>query len=224
METLLRNEFVAVVNANRRNNAPAWNTKAHVRVEDIGEAAFDVGDPKDDLQTIKRELGHGAASYINGTNAKPYHLRFVCYDEYLHQFVFDDELGHHNVSMLKDHTQMADFIVYDTGQHRVWMIIHELSTGALENKRGRGKLQLSATVNMLYKSPAVKKFMDGFKHKICILSAHDKRFLSPQGIADAFMTPYLVHPEPLEFNFGVIRRFGFRAFETSKVILNRDDN
>ena len=63
--------------------------------------------------------------------------------------------------------------------------------------------------------------MGKFSNKLCITSAKDERKLTttPNGMADAFMEAYSVQPEPLEFNFGVINRFGFRAFETSKVIL-----
>lgn len=219
MEHLLTKEFLAVVNALRRENAPVWTAEPAVRVETVEEHAFDVDDPKEDAQTVRRDFGHGTASYVNGTAETPYRLKFVCYDEYLHQFVFDDGMGHPSTNLLKDHTRMADFIVYDTGESRMWIVVHELSKGAVENKRGRARIQLSSTLNMLCKSPEVKEFIDGFKHKWCVLSARDERVLSPLGMADAFMEAYAVQPEPLEFNFGVINRFGFRAFETSKVVL-----
>ena len=121
--------------------------------------------------------------------------------------------------MLKAHTRMADFIVYDTGEDRMWLVIHELSKGALAKKRSVGRIQLSTTLNMLCKSPTIKAFMNDFKNKRCILSAKDDRVLTPNGIADAFMEVYQIQPDPLEFNFGVINRFGFKAFETSKVML-----
>ena len=101
------------------------------------------------------------------------------------------------------------------------ILIHELSKGSVQNKRNRARLQLSATLNMLCKSEKVKAFIGKFSNKWCITSAKDDRKLTttPNGMADAFMEAYSVQPEPLEFNFGVINRFGFRAFETSKVIL-----
>ena len=133
--------------------------------------------------------------------------------------MFDDGDGHSNVSFFKDHTRMADFIVYEPSDKHEWLVIHELSMGSVDNKRNRGRIQLSSTLNMLCKSPAIKAFIDGFRHKWCILSANDKRVLTPNKMADAFMEPYSVLPEPQEFNFGVIRRFGFQAFETSKVVL-----
>lgn len=219
MEALLKVAFLDVVNAERRGGAPKWTTEPKVGVEDIADYTFDVVDPKDDSQSIKRPFGEGTASYVNGQKDNPYKLRFVFYDEYLHQFVFDDRQGHKNVSMLKSQSKMADFIVYDTQESRVWFVIQELSRKDIKNKRSVAKLQLNATVNMLCKSKTVKAFIDGFEHKTCIMSASDERVLTPNGIADAFMEAYSVQPDPIEFNYGVIRRFGFRAFETSKVIL-----
>jgi hypothetical protein len=223
MEELLKIDFLSVVNGLRRNNASAWTAEAVVRTEDIDDHTFDVDDPKDDQKSVKRAFGEGAASYVNGTVENPYTLRVVCYDEYLHQFVFDDGLGHKDVSMLKDNTKMADLIVYDRADSRVWIVVHELSKGSIANKRNRARLQLSSTLNMLCKSEKVKAFIGGFSNKWCITSARDERRLvaTPDGMADAFMEAYTVFPEPLEFNFGVIKRFGFRAFETSKVVLGR---
>ena len=53
---------------------------------------------------------------------------------------------------------MADFIVYDASDKKEWLVIHELSQGALDNKRSKGRIQLSATLDMLCKSKAVKTF------------------------------------------------------------------
>ena len=223
MEELLKGDFLSVINSVRRFNAPEWNAEPQVRVEDIDDHQFDVDDPKDDAQTVKRAFGEGTASYVNGSAEQPFALRVVCYDEYLHQFVFDDGQGHPEMSLLKDNTKMADLIVYDREESRVWIVIQELSKGAVQNKRNRARLQLSATLNMLCKSEKVKAFIGKFSNKWCITSAKDDRKLTttPNGMADAFMEAYSVQPEPLEFNYGVINRFGFRAFETSKVILAR---
>lgn len=221
MEELLKKDFLNVINSVRRGDAPEWTAEATVRVEDISDHLFDVDDPKDDAATVKRAVGEGAASYVNGRPDAPYNLRFICYDEYMHQFVFDDGQGHTDTSLLKGNTKMADLIVYDRDESRVWIVIHELSKGSVQNKRNRARLQLSATLNMLCKSEKVKAFIGKFSNKWCITSAKDDRKLTttPNGMADAFMEAYSVQPEPLEFNFGVINRFGFRAFETSKVIL-----
>lgn len=223
MEELLKGDFLSVINSVRRFNAPEWNEAPQVRVEDIGDNQFDVDDPKSDTHTIKRAFGEGTASYVNGSAEQPFALRVVCYDEYLHQFVFDDGQGHPEMSLLKDNTKMADLIVYDKEESRVWIVVQELSKGAVQNKRNRARLQLSATLNMLCKSEKVKAFIGKFSNKWCITSAKDERKLTttPNGMADAFMEVYSVQPEPLEFNYGVINRFGFRAFETSKVILAR---
>ena len=223
MEELLKGDFLSVINSARRFNAPEWKVEPQVRMEDIDDHQFDVDDPKDDTQTIKRAFGEGTASYVNGSAEQPFALRVGCYDDYLHQFVFDDGQGHPEMSLLKDNTKMADLIVYDREESRVWIVIQELSKGTVQNKRNRARLQLSATLNMLCKSEKVKAFIGKFSNKWCITSAKDDRKLTttPNGMADAFMEVYSVQPEPLEFNYGVINRFGFKAFETSKVILSR---
>ena len=148
----------------RRFNAPEWNTEPQIRWEDIDDHMFDVDDPKDNSQTVKRAFESGTASYVNGSAEQSFALRVICYDEYLHQFVFDDGQGHTDTSLLKDNTKMADLIVYDRDESRVWIVIHELSKGSVQNKRNRARLQLSATLNMLCKSEKVKAFIGKFSN------------------------------------------------------------
>ena len=219
LENLLKTDFVKVVNSVKRGDAPDWTSIPLVRVEDISDHIFDVDDPKDNTVTIKRPVGQGTASYVNGTPGNTYSLRFVCYDEYLHQFVFDDGNGHADKSMFKQHSRMADFIVYDASERHVWVVINELSAGDVGNKRGKGRIQLSYTVELLCRSKAIKAFLDTFAHKWCVLSAKDDRVVTPSGMADAFMNAYTILPEPLEFRFGAMKRLGFTGYETSKVVL-----
>lgn len=217
---MLRKDFLEVINMMRRGDSPEWIVTPDVRFEDVADQIFDVDDPKDNLQTIKRLQGQGAASYVNGRPDNPYILRFICYDEYLHQFVFDDGDGHADKSMFKQHTRMADFIVYDTSGNNVWLIIQELSKGNVNNKRGYGRVQLATTIDKLCRSKKIREFVDSFTNKWCVLSARDERVLqTPGGIADAFMNSYTILPEPTKFQFGAMRHFGFWGFETSKVVL-----
>ena len=208
-----------VVNSVRRGDAPEWNGEPIVRVEDISDHLFDVVDPKDDATTVKRAMGGGTVSYVNGVPAAPYCLRFICYDEYMHQFVFDDGKGHTDKSMLKNHTRMADFVMYDTSANHVWIVVNELSEGAEENKRGRGRVQLANTIDLLCRSAAIKAFVEPFSNKWCVLSASDQRVMTHNGWADGFMSAYTILPEPLNFQFGAMKRLGFMGFETSKVVL-----
>lgn len=222
LENLLKTDFIDVVNSApvRRGDAPIWTKIPQIRVEDVADFSFDVEDPKNDSTTIKRAFGEGTASYVNGKPDNPYVLRFVCYDEYMHQFVFDDGEGHPNKSMFKQHKHMADFIVYDTSDNHVWIIIHELSTSDVCNKRGTAKLQLSYTIDLLCRSERIKNFIKDIPNKWCILSARDERVLqTPSGMADAFMNAYEIIPKPLKFQFGPMKRLGFIGYETSKVIL-----
>ena len=221
VEELLKTEFLEIINTVRRGDAPEWTETPQVRTEDIADHTFDVDDPGVNRNTIKRPPGCGTASFINGSPQSPYKLRFVCYDEYLHQFVFDDGQGHSAKSFFKQHTRMADFIVYDTSENYVWIVIHELSTGSVNNKRGRGRVQLSTTLEMLCRSKRIKAFVSCFTNKWCVLSASDERVLTtPNGMADSFMNPYSILPEPTKFQFGAMKRLGFWGYETSKVILS----
>lgn len=219
MENLLKTDFLKVINTVRRGDAPKWIAEPTVRLEDIADHLFDVDDPKSNEQTIKRAIGQGTATFLNGTQETPYKLRFVCYDEYLHQFVFDDGQGHTDKSMLKRHTRMADFIVYDSSDSRVWLVINELSKGDEDNKRGKGRVQLANTIDLLCRSTAIKAFVDSFAHKWCVLSAHDERVYTPNGCADGFMDAYAIIPEPQKFQFGAMKRLGFTGYITSKVKL-----
>lgn len=221
MVDLLKKEFLDIINNSiRRGDAPVWTSTPLVRVEDITDHTFDIDDPKDNKNTIKRKFGHGTASYVNGHSDNPYKLRFICFEEYLNQFVFDDGKGNTNKSLLKPHTHRADLIVYDTSDNHAWIIIHELSTGNVANKRNLGRIQLSKTIDLLCKSEYINRFIIFFVNKCCVLSACDERVLqTPKGIADAFINSYSILPEPLMFQFGAMKRLGFMGYETSKLVL-----
>ena len=219
MEELLKKDFLNVINSVRRGDAPEWNGEPMVRMEDISDHLFDVDDPKDNVATVKRAVGEGTASYMNGRPDAPYCLRFICYDEYMHQFVFDDGEGHTDKSILKSHTRMADFVVYDTSENHVWIVVNEMSKGAEDNKRGKGRVQLANTIDLLCRSSAIKAFVEPFVNKWCVLSANDKRVMTHNGWADGFMGAYTILPKPLKFQFGAMKRLGFTGFETSKVVL-----
>ena len=220
MVDLIENDFLEVINNVRRGDAPEWSDPPFVRYEDIADHTFDIDDSKGSTNTIKRQFEQGTASYVNGKPNSTYTLRFICYDEYMHQFVYDDGKGHANKSMFKKNTLIADFIVYDTSENNVWIIIHELSKGILKNKSQHGQVQLERTVDLLCRSKGIKNFVDTFKNKWCVLSAYDERVIqTPNGIADAFMNSYTILPEPLKFQFGAMKRLGFMGFETSKIVL-----
>lgn len=221
MVDLLKKDFLEVINSIRHGDAPEWETTPHIRFEDIADCTFDVIDPKDNVQTIKCPFESGTASYVNGYSNNTYRLRFICYDEYMHQFVYDDGKGHAKKSMLKKQTKNADLIVYNTTADHVWFIIHELSNGDLNNKKVNGRKQLSRTIELLCQTECIKMFIDSFTNKWCVLSANDKRTIqTPDGIADAFMYSYTILPEPLAFQYGAMKRLGFMGYETSIIRLN----
>lgn len=216
MENLLKNQFVQVINKVRIGTAPQWNTTPNVRYEDISDTQFDVVDSKDDPQTIKRAFREGTVSYINGNS---YDLRFISFDDYLHQFVYDDGKGNAHKSMFKQHTKMADLLVYNRNGNSEYFLVQELCVGSIENKRAKAKIQLSSTLNLLYQSLDVRNFIDSFSNKICYLSANDGRVATPNQVAEGFMYSYDIIPNPSPFTFGKIKTCGFTAFETSIIDL-----
>ena len=222
MEQLLKNEIVGILNEIQRGSAP------HITGTDIAPAVVNISDHKFDLADSKggtpiRNFEEGSAHYINGNEGNTYSLKIISYDDFLHQFTFDDGNGHPAVSRLKDGVRVADFLVYEISESRVYFIVHELSDEISKNKIRTAKKQLSDTLNQLYKSAEIAAFIDGFQNKLCFLSADDSRkIVRSEGMADGFSEIYRVLPEPLQFNFGQIGTHGFKAFETSYVNLPAD--
>lgn len=221
MENLLKRQFLDVINTHRNGNSPEWTTEPNVQFEDISDSQFDIVDPKDAGGTsIKRGIGQGTASYYNGQKGNTYKLRFISYEEYLDQFVFNDGQGNTNRSMLPG-IKRADLIVYNVGDDRVYFIIHELCVGNVANKIAKAKIQVNTTLNLLYQSNDIKSFIDSFEKKICFVSAKDGRVATPNDIANGFMQVYNIIPSPISFSFGRIKTLGFEAFETSIVVLDK---
>ena len=186
----------------------------------ISNYKFDLVDSRDGSPIQNFETG--TAHYINGNVDDTYNLKIICYDDFLHQFIFDDGNGHTHVSRLKDGVKVSDFIVYETSNSKTYFIVHELSDESSGNKIRTAKKQLSDTLNQLYKSETIAAFISDFTNKLCILSAKDNReIVSPDGMADGFSEIYKILPEPLQFNFGQIKTHGFTAFETSYVRLSK---
>ena len=112
MEQLLKNEIVGILNEIQRGSAP------HITGNDIAPAVVNISDHKFDLADSKggtpiRNFEEGSAHYINGNEGNTYSLKIISYDDFLHQFTFDDGNGHPAVSRLKDGVRVADFLVYE---------------------------------------------------------------------------------------------------------------
>ena len=159
--------------------------------------------------------------YVNGKENETYNLKIICYDDYLHQFTYDDGNGHTHVNRLKDGVKVSDFLIYDESDSK-YFIVHELSDENSTKKIRVARKQLSDTLNQLYKSNVISKFIDEFTNKICFLSAKDSRKIIPtEDMAEGFNEIYRILPEPIPFNFGQIGTHGFYAFETSFVQLSK---
>ena len=219
MEQLLKAEIIGILNAIQRGNAPVLTENETIpKYVETSEHKFDLVDSKDGLPI--REFETGTAHYINGKENDTYNLKIICYDDFIHQFTFDDGKGHTHVSRLKDGVKVADFLIYEQSESKAIFIVHELSDEASEKKIRVAKKQLSDTLNQLYKSEEIGKYIDGFEQKLCYLSAKDnRRYVETGGLADGFYEIYKVLPEPIKFNWGQIGTHKFSAFETSFVRL-----
>lgn len=220
MEQILKDEIVGILNELQRSAAPQIieNELVPVSVK-TSEHKFDLVDSKDGFPL--RDFETGTAHYVNGKENETYNLKIICYDDYLHQFTYDDGNGHTHVNRLKDGVKVSDFLIYDESDSK-YFIVHELSDENSTKKIRVARKQLSDTLNQLYKSNVISKFIDEFTNKICFLSAKDSRKIIPtEDMAEGFNEIYRILPEPIPFNFGQIGTHGFYAFETSFVQLSK---
>lgn len=219
MELILKDEIVDILNDIQRGTAPRLTVNEIVPKHiEISEHKFDLIDSKDGSPI--RDFKTGTAHYINGKENDTYNLKIICYDDFLHQFTYDDGNGHTHVNRLKDGVKVSDFLIYDESESKSLFIVHELSNEISYKKIRVAKEQLSSTLNQLYKSDKIGRFIDGFKNKLCFLSAKDfRKIVASEGMADGFNEIYKVLPEPTQFNWGQIGTHKFSAFETSFVQL-----
>ena len=218
MEQILKTEIVEILNTIQRGEAPALTENEIIpKCVETSEHKFDIVDSKN--EPLIREFETGTAHYINGKQNDTYNLKIICYDDFIHQFTFDDGKGHTHVSRLRNGVRVADFLIYEQSESKIF-IVHELSDEASGKKIRVARQQLSDTLNQLYKSEKIGKYIDSFEQKLCYLSAKDSRkFVETNGMADGFNEIYKVLPEPIQFNWGQIGTHKFKAFETSFVRL-----
>lgn len=205
MKDLLETEVVASINAQRNGSLAVWNKIPTVRYEDISKELFDIVDGKGFTGTIERAKDKGTATYLNFHHLP---LRFICYEEYLNQF------GDYTKGLGR-----ADFVVHDLSEKKEYFIVHELSEGVASNKRSKARNQLFGTLNLLFKSPKVKQYIDGFQHRQCVMSASGGEVPTPNGMADGFFAIDSILPDPIPMNAKQITNLGFEAWETRIVKL-----
>ena len=218
MELILKGEIAEILNEIQRGSAPRIieNELVPSSVK-TSEHKFDLVDSKEGFPL--RNFETGTAHYVNGKENDTYDLKIIFYDDYLHLFTFDDGNGHTHVNRLKDGVKVSDFLIYDESESK-YFIVHELSDENSVKKIKVARKQLSDTLNQLYKSDVISRFIDGFTNKICFLSANDcRKIVSTEGMAEGFNEIYKILPEPIKFNWGQIGTHGFSAFETSFVQL-----
>lgn len=219
LEELLKTVLVEHINSSRAGNLPEWTTPAEVSTEDIDDKVFDIRDMKGVEGSIKCLEGNGEATYYNGDESHRYVLRFIRYEDFINQFRTYKEDGKINQDWTKNWSR-PDYMVYDTTEEKRCMIIHELSSGNIRNKRQDGKTQLLRTVVALDKIPAIKEYLKQFDGKCyCFLSANGCVDATPHNLADSFMEIYQKLPDPVPIINSSISKRGFLAFETKVVKL-----
>lgn len=219
MEQILKYEIVGILNDIQRGTAPLLSENEIVpKFIETSDFKFDLVDSKEGSPI--RDFETGTAHYINGKEDDTFKLKIICYDDFMHEFTFDDGKGNSHVSRLKDGVKVSDFLVYEQSESKALFIVHELSDESSSKKIKVARKQLSDTLNQLYKSETIGKFIDSFENRLCYLSAKDSRkIISTEGMADGFTEIYKVLPEPIQFNWGQIGTHRFLAFESSFVQL-----
>lgn len=221
MEQILKTEIIQIINMLKRVGVPELIENENVPNNIVtSKHKFDLIDPKEGSPI--KDFETGTAHYINGKEQDTYMLKIIFYDDFLHQFTYNDGNRHNSVNRLKDGVKSADFLIYEQSESKDYFIVHEISHKNAEQKIRVARKQLSDTLNQLYKSEAIKNFISEFKNKLCYLSAKDSRkVVNSEGMADGFNEIYNILPEPMSFNYGQIKTFKFSAYETSYVQLTK---
>ena len=208
MDELLKTELVGIINEKRNKTLPEWTEAVVVCSEDISDSVFDIVDRKDsDLESVKVAPNTGTATYYNHCDGNPYNLHFVRFEEFMNQFEgYTKNMGR------------ADFVVCEPSKE--YFIIHEISVGSIHSKLSKARTQLFNTLNLLYASPVIKNFIDGFSHKLCYVTAMGGGAVdSPMDMTGGFNEIYRHLPDPIPFNAKQITNRGFLALETRNVKL-----
>lgn len=208
--------LLRVINQKKAKNLPDWVTPPTVNFEDFPDKVFDIRDTKGQAVSIKCNPHSGEATYFNGDDEHTYVLRFIRYEEFIDQFRTYSSSGAISSDWTKNWSR-PDYLVYDITDQKRCVILHELSSGSIKNKKRDGVIQLLNAVRMLDGIPEIKSFLDGFNGRYCYLSAKGCVDFTPSGMADSFMDIYRLLPDPLPINNTSISSRGFLAFE-SKVV------
>lgn len=219
LEELLKTALRNAINSSKPGHLPDWTTTPIVKTEDIDDKIFGIKDLRGAVGTIKCSKDDGEATYFNGDDSHHYILRFIRYEDFINQFRTFTADGKIDGDWTKGWSR-PDYIAYDLTDEKRCMIIHELSGGEIRNKRKDGKTQLLKTVIALDKEPAIKTYLSQFYGKCyCYLSAKGCVDVTPDSMADSFMTIYNKLPDPIPIQNNAIAKRGFQAFETRVVKL-----
>lgn len=218
MEELMKTEWLEVINAKRNATYPEWKATPHVETEDTTWKVFDIVDTKDMGDPIVRPQNKGQATYFNGDENHSYTLRFIKTEEFMNQF----RIQNPDTGVWMDwarNMSRPDYIVYDLSDDRTYFIIHELSSGSIQNKKAVAMKQLMNMVKMLDSAPKSKAYCHCFTNRLCYVSATGCVTASPCDMANGFMEAYNNLPDPLPLSNKSIENRGFKAFQSNVVKL-----
>ena len=169
MEQILKTEIIQIINMLKRAGVPELLENENVPNNIVtSKHKFDLIDPKEGSPI--KDFETGTAHYINGKEQDTYMLKIIFYDDFLHQFTYNDGNRHNSVNRLKDGVKSADFLIYEQSESKDYFIVHEISHKNAEQKIRVARKQLSDTLNQLYKSEAIKNFISEFKKTNPVLS------------------------------------------------------
>lgn len=218
MEQLMKTEWLSIINRKRNGSYPAWSGVPIVLTEDTSEKVFDIIDTKDAGDPIVRPYGEGHATYFNGDDEHTYHLRFIKVEEFMGQFTQLDPSTGERRNWTKGMTR-PDYIAYDLSASKAYFIIHELSTGKIQNKKADAMKQLLNMIKLLSESNLCKEYCQRFANRLCFVSANGCVTASPCDMAQGFMEAYTRLPDPLPLPNSSIESRGFKAYQTNAIKL-----
>ena len=124
MELILKDEIVDILNDIQRGTAPRLTVNEIVPKHiEISEHKFDLIDSKDGSPI--RDFKTGTAHYINGKENDTYNLKIICYDDFLHQFTYDDGNGHTHVNKFDKYVINIGSVSIPKDSHHTYAILDD---------------------------------------------------------------------------------------------------
>lgn len=165
---------------------------------------FDIQDEQADIIKLP---GEGIATYKNSSTDK---IVVVNYEEFIQ-------------SLRLKKIKSCDFVTY-SNDNMSFFICNELSTGCKKNKCPDARYQFENTIRDLYKCEEIKKIIDNYSKKYCVLSLKHTKITSPDNMAGAFNFAYNIITKAEKLTWKNIEKYGFEIWEANLIIYNSDNS